>query len=76
MVAFVLLGGGDREASRPGELELVGHDLLLGRGMNSALAIHGDYGYVGSRSDGSHEHGGVLVVDLSDPADARVVGEG
>jgi hypothetical protein len=57
--------------------ELVGHDPLLGRGMNAALAVHGDYAYVGSRTDGSpqHESPGILVVDVSDPAATEVVHE-
>jgi hypothetical protein len=59
----------------PGSVELIGHEPLMGRGLNSAIALHGDYAYVGSRSDGSHENAGVLVVDISDPAQPRVVGE-
>ena len=35
----------------PGAFELVGHDPLMSRGMNAALAVHGDYAYVGNRSD-------------------------
>ena len=35
--------------------QLVGHDPLFSRGMNSALAIHGNYLYVGNRTDGSDE---------------------
>lgn len=65
---------GDRQAA-PGELELVGHEPLLARGMNSALALHGDYVYVGSRSDGSHDHGGILIADISDPSKPEVIGE-
>lgn len=53
--------------------ELVGHSPLLYRGMNSALAVSGDYVYVGSRTDGSHPNAGVLVVDVSDPTNPRVV---
>ena len=41
-------------APSPGSFELVGHDPLLSRGMNAALAVHGDYAYVGSRTDGTH----------------------
>ncbi|CAA9279099.1 MAG: hypothetical protein AVDCRST_MAG57-3616 [uncultured Blastococcus sp.] len=57
--------------------ELVGHDPLLGRGMNAALAVHGDHAYVGSRTDGQpqHESPGILVVDVSDPAAPEVVHE-
>ena len=59
----------------PGAFELVGHDPLLSRGMNAALAVHGDYAYVGSRTDGTHRNAGVLVIDVSDPAKPAVVGE-
>jgi uncharacterized repeat protein (TIGR01451 family) len=57
--------------------ELVGHSPLLNRGMNSALALHGDYAYVGSRTDasGTHANPGILVVDISDPAAPVVTGE-
>ena len=39
---------------RLGSLEEVGHDPLLDRGMNAAMAVHGDYAYIGSRTDGGH----------------------
>lgn len=56
---------------------MVGHSPLLSRGMNAGLAVWGDHVYVGSRTDGSPDHpnAGVLVVDVSDPATPRVVGE-
>jgi hypothetical protein len=55
----------------------VGHNALFRRGMNAAPAIYKDFLYVGSRTDGSpgHFHPGVLVVNISDPANPRVVGE-
>lgn len=62
-------------APSPGSFELVGHDPLLSRGMNAALAVHGDYAYIGSRTDGTHLNSGVLVVDVSDPASPEVVSE-
>jgi hypothetical protein len=55
--------------------ELLGHSPLLNRGMNAALAVHGDHVYVGSRTDGSHLNAGVLVVDASDPSAPEVVHE-
>jgi hypothetical protein len=57
--------------------ELVGHDPLFNRGMNSATAIYRHFLYVGNRSDGSagRPHPGVLVVDIATPANPRVVGE-
>jgi hypothetical protein len=45
--------------------------------MNAAAAIHGNYAYIGSRTDGGHEgmpHGGVMVVDISDPSDPNLLG--
>ena len=56
-----------------GSFELIGHTPLLHRGMNAALAVYGNYAYVGSRTDGSHPDAGVLVVDISNPADPEVV---
>ena len=62
---------------------LVGHHDLNARGMNAALAIHGDHAYVGSRTDGKGLAGvatnandaGILVIDISDPANLEQVGE-
>lgn len=59
-------------ASR-GWFELIGHTPLLQRGMNSALAVYGNYAYVGSRTDGSHPDAGVLVIDISDPTNPQVI---
>ena len=59
----------------PGSFKLLGHDPLLNRGMNAAIAIHGNYAYIGSRTDGSHPNAGVLIVDISDPSNPQVVGE-
>lgn len=56
-----------------GSFELVGHTPLLNRGMNAGLAIHGNYAYVGSRTDGGHPDAGVLVIDISNPANPVVV---
>jgi hypothetical protein len=56
-----------------GSFELIGHTPLLNRGMNAALAVYGNYAYVGSRTDGSHLDAGVLVVDLSNPTTPTVV---
>src|SRR4051794_35759883 len=61
-------------SSYPGRLDLVGHDPLLNRGMNAALAVYGRYAYVGSRTDGTHPNSEVLVVDVGDPAHPSVVG--
>ena len=59
----------------PGSLEQVGHSPLLNRGMNAALAVKGNYAYVGSRTDGTHVDAGVLVVDVSNPAAPTVVNQ-
>ena len=59
----------------PGSFELVGHDPLMNRGMNAALAVFGGYAYVGSRTDGTHANAGVMVVDVRDPKAPQVVDE-
>ena len=51
-----------------GSFEQVGHEPLRNRGMNAAIAVQGDYAYVGSRTDGGHvgqPQGGLMVVDVS-----------
>ena len=61
-----------------GALELVGHSPLNNRGMNAALAIKGDYAYVGSRTDAKANNlngAGVLIVDIKDPSAPEVIGE-
>jgi hypothetical protein len=63
---------------RTGSIEQVGHEPLMSRGMNSALAVHGDYAYIGSRTDGSHvgmPHGGIMVVDISRPRRPKLLTE-
>jgi hypothetical protein len=60
-----------------GELRQVGHEPLMNRGMNAAIAVHGDYAYIGSRTDGGHEgmpQGGIMVVDISDPSGPELLG--
>jgi hypothetical protein len=62
---------------KTGSFKQVGHEPLMKRGMNAAGAIHGDYAYIGSRTDGGHEgmpHGGIVVVDISDPSDPEALG--
>jgi len=59
-----------------GSFEQVGHDPLRNRGMNAAIAVQGDYAYVGSRTDGGHvgqPQGGLMVVDVSRPSSPSVV---
>jgi hypothetical protein len=60
-----------------GALRQVGHNPLKHRGMNAAIAIHEDYAYIGSRTDGGHgePHGGIMVVDISDPSDPDLLGQ-
>src|SRR5262245_1537683 len=48
-------GGGTPGTSR--NFELVGHNDLFARGMNSAPTVFGRYVYVGNRSDGSNSCG-------------------
>lgn len=82
-------GGGTPGTSR--NFQVVGHDPLFGRGMNSAAAIYGHYIYIGNRTDGSatcgvgdprgpgsscpHPHPGVLIEDIADPAHPHFAGE-
>ena len=56
-----------------GLFELLGNSPLLNRGMNAGLAVYGNYAYVGSRTDGTHSDAGVLVVDISTPANPQVI---
>jgi LVIVD repeat len=52
------------------KIEQIGHEPLMDRGMNAALAVNDDYVYIGSRTDGSHAgqpQGGIMVVDISRP---------
>lgn len=75
---FAALANTPAPAAQPapaGRFELVGSNSLMNRGMNSALAVHGRYAYVGSRTDGTHPNSGVLVVDVSDPASPKVVSQ-
>jgi hypothetical protein len=63
--------------AQEGSLNTVGREPLMKRGMNAAAAIHGDYAYIGSRTDGGHEgmpHGGVMVVDISNPSELNLLG--
>ena len=49
----------------------------MNRGMNAAIAVDGDYAYVGSRTDGGHAgqpQGGIMVVDISDPSEPDLLG--
>ena len=65
-------------ATTPGtasNFTLVGHNSLFYRGVNAAPAIYGNYMYIGSRSDGTHAHSGVQIVDISNPAAPSDVGE-
>ncbi|MBI1730475.1 hypothetical protein HY229_06270 [Candidatus Acetothermia bacterium] len=60
----------------PGNMELIGHSDLMGRGMNAALAVAGNYVYVGSRTEGeTHPNAGVLIVDVSDPSNPKIAGQ-
>ncbi len=58
-----------------GSFDLIGHNSLGNRGMNAALAVRGDYAYIGSRTDGGLKptDAGVKVVDVSDPKKPEVV---
>ena len=67
-----------READTPGSFTQVGHEPLMSRGMNAAIAVHKRYVYVGSRTDGKNNnanHAGILIVDAQDPAHPYIVNE-
>jgi hypothetical protein len=73
----VATAGGWPKGPERATLEQLGHEPLFDRGMNSALAVNGDYAYVGSRTDGGHvgmPHGGIVVVDIDDPRRPRALG--
>ncbi len=78
LAAALLIAPTAAAGSKPAAaLKQVGHEPLMHRGMNAAIAVHGDYAYIGSRTDGGHPgmpHGGVMVVDISDPAAPGLLG--
>ena len=68
-----------REVDTPGSFTQVGHEPLMGRGMNAAIAVHKRYVYVGSRTDGKNNnanHAGIFIVDAQDPAHPVITGDG
>jgi hypothetical protein len=72
VIAVVSLGYPQTSRARTTRgFDLVGANDLGARGMNAGLAIAGDCGFIGSRSDSQ----GTLILDLSDPAAPSVVGE-
>jgi hypothetical protein len=74
---FLLLPTAADAKPRFGSFKQVGHEALMKRGMNAAIAVHRGYAYIGSRSDGGHAgmpHGGILVVDISKPRKPRLLG--
>jgi hypothetical protein len=80
VLPLVLAASGTAAPSqeKTGTFTLVGHEPLMNRGMNAAIALHGDYAYIGSRTDGGHEdmpHGGIMIVDISDPSSPTLVNE-
>jgi hypothetical protein len=65
-------GAGERKG---GAFAQVGHEPLLHRGMNAAIAVHRDRAYIGSRTDGGHAgqpQGGLMVVDVSRPSKPKL----
>ena len=59
-----------------GSFAQVGHNPLMHRGMNAAIAVSGDYAYIGSRTDlhPGTPTGGVMVVDISNPSNPELLG--
>jgi hypothetical protein len=67
-----------RDEALPGSFTQIGHEPLMGRGMNAAFAVHKRYVYIGSRTDGKNNnanHAGLFVVDAQDPAHPQIVKE-
>src|SRR3954469_1916396 len=67
-----------RDEALPGSFEMIGHEPLMDRGMNAAIAVNGRYVYVGSRTDGKNNNAnnaGVMIVDAVDPAHPKVVNQ-
>ena len=63
-------------ANLPGSFTLVGHQPLLNRGMNAAIAVHKNYVYVGSRTDlkpATSPKAGIMVINVSNPANPEYV---
>jgi len=85
LAALSLAGAGAATGIRPASatttagtslnFQLVGHTSLFDRGENAAMALYGHYLYVGSRSDGTHLHSGVEVVDATNPSQPSIVDE-
>ncbi len=76
-----------REEALPGSFELLGTNPLRtpdmpmgteGRGMNAAIAVHKQYVYIGSRTDGksnNSNHAGIFIIDAKNPANPTIAGE-
>jgi hypothetical protein len=62
---------------KEGSLRQVGHEPLMDRGMNAAIALNDGYAYIGSRTDGGHgaPQGGLMVVDVSKPSRPKLRGQ-
>ena len=64
------------EANLPGAFTLVGHQPLLNRGMNAAIAVHKDHVYAGSRTDfktPASPKAGIMIVNVANPASPSLV---
>src|SRR5919198_6546205 len=76
--ALLIVPAGAAAKPKLGSIEEVGHEPLLNRGMNAAIAANGDYAYIGSRTDGRHlgqPQGGIMVVDISRPRHPELLTE-
>src|SRR5919198_5499181 len=74
--ALLIVPAGAAAKPKKASITEVGHEPLLNRGMNAAIAVNGDYAYIGSRTDGSHPGlptGGIMVVDISKPHKPQLV---
>lgn len=56
-LVFVALFASNAIAQNSSNFQLIGHDSLFNRGMNSAAALYKNFIYIGNRTDGSNRCG-------------------
>ena len=75
LIALLCVAAGWQAAPSPAaSLELVDHQPLSARGLNSTMAIGDSYAYVGSFGDSTRPGAGVMILSLADPAHPQLAG--